>query len=248
MIAVTAPSNMTAIRLPQKTFVRERKIALSLLRQRQRASLAGELVAIVFMGLIAEAAHKTVVTLLLFPELAALSYDVLTRPQGKWASQPLRLILTPTLTAVVGLLVTRHAHYGAIHVLLIVLAGLAIIRLLRSSIGPALSAGVLPMVLDERHWMYPVAICIGLTGLVLLLWTWQRYGAAMEALEEQPTDASIDGTLETNPTGRFWLFHLLVCLAKTPSGISCRQTPRVFTVKSISHSQRITFWRGTRVT
>jgi hypothetical protein len=58
--------------------------------------LAGELLAIIFMGLIAEAAHKTEVTLLPFPELAALSHDVLTRPQGKWASQPLRLILTPT--------------------------------------------------------------------------------------------------------------------------------------------------------
>jgi hypothetical protein len=36
-----------------------------------------------------------------------------------------------------------------------------------------------------------------------------------------------------------------LCLAKTPSGISCRQTPRVLTDKSSPHSQRITFWRGT---
>jgi hypothetical protein len=171
--------------------------------------LAGELLAIAFMGLIAAAANKTGVTLLLFPELAALSHDVLTRPQGKWASQPLRLILTPTLTAVAGLLITQHAHYGAIPMLLILLAGLAVIRLLRSSIGPALSAGMLPMVLDERHWMYPLAICIGLTGLVLLLWMWQRYGASIEVITEEPKGASIDDALEINPTGRFWLFHLL---------------------------------------
>ena len=148
--------------------------------------------------------------LLLFPELAALSHDVLTRPQGKWASQPLRLILTPpTLTAVAGLLVTQHAHYGAIPVLLIVLANLAVIRLLRSAIEPALSAGVLPMVLDERHWMYPVAIFTGLTGLVLLLWTWQRCGASTDAVEERPKEASIDAALEANPGNRLWLLHLV---------------------------------------
>ena len=118
---------------------------MSFLRQHQRTVLAGELLAITFMGLVAPAAHRTGVTLLLFPELAALSHDVLTRPHGKWASQPLRLILTPTLTAVAGLLITQHAHYGAIPVLLIVFANLAVIRLLRSAIEPALSAGMLPM-------------------------------------------------------------------------------------------------------
>ena len=38
-----------------------------------------------------------------------------------------------------------------------------------------------------------------------------------------------------------------LCLAKTSSGISCRQTPRGLSVKSSPHSQRITFWRGTAV-
>lgn len=171
--------------------------------------LVGELLAIIFMGLVATAAQKTGVALLLFPELAALSHDVFTRPQGKWASQPLRLILTPTLTAIIGLLVTQHAHYGVLSVLLIVLASLAVIRLLRSSIGPALSAGVLPMVLDERHWMYPLAICVGLTGLVLLLWAWQSYGVSMETEKEPPKEANIDEALETDPVDRWWLFNLL---------------------------------------
>ena len=39
---------------------------------------------------------------LLFPGLAALSHDVLTRPWGRWASQPGRLIATPVLAAAVG--------------------------------------------------------------------------------------------------------------------------------------------------
>jgi hypothetical protein len=182
---------------------------LSASTQHQRTILIGELLALTFMAAVAAAAQRTGVTLLLFPELAALSHDVLTRTRGKWARQPLRLILTPTLTAAAGLFVTRHAHYGVLPLLLIVLASLAIIRLLRSSIVPAISAGVLPMVLDEQHWMYPVAICIGLTGLVLLLWAWQKYGPSMGALQEESAHASLDDALEANPADRIWIVTLL---------------------------------------
>jgi hypothetical protein len=186
------------------------------LSKHQRAILIAELLAVSFMGAVAAAAHGTGVNLLLFPELAALSHDVLTRPRGKWASQPVRMIVTPTLTAIAGLFVTRHAHYGAIPVLLIVLASILIIRLLRSAVAPAISAGVLPMVLDERHWMYPVAICIGLSGLVAILWIWQRYGSSRspepeqgpEEVPEEIEDRIVDA-LEADSTDRYWLVTLL---------------------------------------
>ncbi len=180
---------------------------MPLFGRNRRAVLAGELVAVAYMAIITAAAHKTGVTLVLFPPLAALSHDVLTRPRGRWASQPLHLIVTPTLTAVIGLLVTRHAPYAVLPVLLIVLASLAVIRLLRSTIAPALSAGLLPMVLGERHWMYPVAIFAGLIGLALLQQLWQRWGVVLRALEE-PAGTSMDDELEANPIGRWWLFHV----------------------------------------
>ncbi len=177
--------------------------------QHQRTVLIAELLAVAFMGAVATAAHRTGVHLLLFPELAALSHDVLTRPCGRWANQPFRLILTPTLAAVAGLFIARHAHYSAVVVLVIVLTSLLIIRLLRSSIAPAISAGVLPVVLDERHWMYPVAICAGLIGLALLLWAWQRCTPSMEAPPETSADVAIDDALETIPVERFWPITLL---------------------------------------
>jgi hypothetical protein len=73
----------------------------------QRATLMAEVLAVAFMGCIAATANNTGLSLLFFPELAALSHDVLTRPRGKWASQPIRMIVTPTLTATAGLIVTR---------------------------------------------------------------------------------------------------------------------------------------------
>lgn len=179
------------------------------LSKQQRGIVIAEVLAVGFMGMVAAVARGTGVSLLLFPELAALSHDVLTRPRGKWASQPIRMIVTPTLTAMAGLLVTRLAHYAAIPILVIVMASLAIIRLLRSSIAPAISAGVLPMVFDERQWMYPLAIFIGLVGLVVLLLIWRKLSSSTDARQLESRADSIDDALETEPTNRIWLVTLL---------------------------------------
>src|ERR1700753_127226 len=126
--------------------------------KRRAVRCVPELMAVLYMGIVAFAAPARGVSLLLFPELAALSHDVLTRPRGRWASQPWRLIVTPTVTAIFGIFITRHTPYNAGAIVLIVLLSLLTIKLLRSSIGPAISAGVLPMVLGERSWVYPLAI------------------------------------------------------------------------------------------
>lgn len=111
-----------------------------------------ELVVIAFMGTVAFAAHMTGLAVVLFPELAALSHDVLRRPHREWARQPLQLVLAPTLTAAFGLLCTRCIPYVDWSVLLIVAVSLVVIRVLRCSMSPAISAGVLPLVLHEQSW------------------------------------------------------------------------------------------------
>jgi hypothetical protein len=174
------------------------------------ARFLAEVLVVSYMGAVALAAHLTGIYLLLFPELAALSHDVITRPQGKWATQPGRIVLTPTLTAAVGLFTTRHIHYGAIPIALIVLASLVIIKLMRSAIGPALSAGTLPMVLGERSWMYPAAIFLGLVVLVAMLWVWQRYGPSFDAPSKYSrNDSDVINELEGAPHNRFWVVSLL---------------------------------------
>jgi hypothetical protein len=179
-------------------------------QHRSAARFLAEVLVVIYMGTVALAAHLTGIYLLLFPELAALSHDVMTRPQGKWASQPGRIVLTPTLTAVVGLLITRHTSYGAISISLIVLASLIIIKLLGSAIGPALSAGALPMVLDERSWMYPAAILLGLTSLVVILWMWQRYGPLDTPSRYSRNNSRVIDELESAPHDRFWVVTLLL--------------------------------------
>src|SRR5258708_1645153 len=183
---------------------------MQITRNRPTVKFLAEVLVVSYMGIIAFAAHLTGIYLLLFPELAALSHDALTRPQGKWASQPWRIVLTPTSTAIVGLFVTRHESYGAISVTLIVTASLLIIKLLGSAIGPAISAGALPMVLNERSWMYPAAIFVGLVGLVATLWIWRRYGPPLDApSNDSANDSRVIDALETYPHNRFWVVTLL---------------------------------------
>jgi hypothetical protein len=138
-------------------------------RKQHTTVLTGEILALIYMGAIAFSARTAGFSLLLFPELAALSHDVFTRPRGKWASQPWLLVLTPTITALFGLFVVRHTNFNALALTLIVVVSLLVIKLLKSTIAPAISAGVLPMVLAERSWIYPVDIFAGLGLLALVL-------------------------------------------------------------------------------
>ena len=180
-----------------------------------------EAIALLYIAGIAATATFTGFLYLLFPELAALSQDVLTRPRGKWASQPLRLLATPVLTAILGTLVTQHLPYHVLSVLLIVGLSLLVMRLLRSAIAPAISAGVLPLVLGVKSWMYPLAILFGVAVLVGLLIAWRKGGVLPR---ECPRHAAgdIDDVLESQPGGRLWLAVLLVFV--TGTGLAAQVT------------------------
>jgi hypothetical protein len=112
----------------------------------------------------------TGVAYVLFPELAALSYDVFTRPKGTWAKAPLMLVVTPFLAAVAGILIEQHLSYGFTSVLLSIAIALLIIKTLNSPVAPAISAGLLPVVLGEGSWWYPVSILFGTASLVISIW------------------------------------------------------------------------------
>jgi hypothetical protein len=177
---------------------------------KHKASLSGEILALIYMGVIAFSAQKTGFSLLLFPELAALSHDVFTRPQGKWASQPWQLVMTPTITALFGLFVVRHTTFNALAITLIVVVSLIVIKLLKSTIAPAISAGVLPMVLSERSWIYPIGIFVGLSVLVLVLLIWKLYvPKAPNLSREEEIDSRMIDDLETLPHDRFWSVALI---------------------------------------
>lgn len=136
--------------------------------------ILGEVVTVAYIACIAKAADVTGVAYLLFPELAALAYDVFTRPKGTWARAPMMLIITPAIAAVPGIMIERSLDYGFLSVLLSVAISLIIIKVLRSPIGPAISAGLLPVVLKVGSGWYPPAVLFGTTLLVGSLFLYRK--------------------------------------------------------------------------
>jgi len=175
--------------------------------------LAGELIGLLYIAIIAEIACATGAFYVLFPELGALSHDVLTRPQGRWANAPLLLAITPVLTAVVGIVITRSLPYGYLSVLLTVGGAIAVVLALRSPIAPAISAGLLPLVLGVKSWWYPPAIALGTVLLAMLSVPWKKYCVTHSAALPAEREDLIDDLIEMTPSGYGWLLVLMAFVA-----------------------------------
>lgn len=199
-----------------------------------KARWAGEVATVLYVALIAAIAQAVNVPYILFPELGALSHDILTRPHGTWARAPVMVVVTPFLTGLVGTLVTRQLGYGLVAVLLSVGAAVAIIGVLRSPIAPAISAGLLPLSLGISSPLYAPSLLIGLGALAVLAVIWRRFvppppdvgspgDRADDIVEQAPRDYSwvpffvvflIVATVLAEVTGRrLLLFPPLVVVA-----------------------------------
>lgn len=149
---------------------------------------------------------------LFFPGLAALSHDTLSRPWGKWASQPWRLIVTPALAAALGTAITRAFPYRVLTVLLVVAGCLLLLALLRSSISPAIAAGTLPLVLGIKSWFYPASTALGLIALVSIVWPWQKRYRRRYRGTDQASARGFDGLRGTSSTGYKWILPFFLFL------------------------------------
>ena len=173
-----------------------------------------EILSLLYITLIAIFALRPGFSYLLFPELAALSHDILTRPWGKWASQPWRLIATPTLTAIIGVArITRCLPYHVLTVLLIVCLSILVIFVLKSNIAPAISAGVLPLVLGTKSWLYPISIMLGLIALALASVLWRKLCIAKYDYRGISPNGDVDDVLESTPSGSQWFGPWLAFVA-----------------------------------
>lgn len=161
-----------------------------------------------YIALISTIAALSGAYYVMFPELGALSHEILTRPSGRWARAPLMLIITPTLTGLIGIIFTRLLPYGYVSVLLTLGGAVAVIELLASPIAPAISAGLLPLVIGVTTWLYPVGILIGTLLLALISAPWKRSIATTDLAVIAPQENRIDAVIATPPAGRLWILAL----------------------------------------
>lgn len=184
--------------------------ATQLFRQLRHASWIGEAGTAFYIGLIAVIALVAHAPFILFPELGALSFDILKRPHGTWAKAPAMLVITPVLTGIVGSLVTRHFDYGYFPVLLIVGCSIGIIAVLRSPIAPAISAGLLPLSLGVTSPFYAPSLIIGLGLLAAISLIWRRI-VPPSAEAGLPADLA-DDIVEEAPRDWSWIPFFLAFL------------------------------------
>jgi hypothetical protein len=175
--------------------------------------VGAELIALIYIAVIAEIASATGAFYVLFPELGALSHDVFTRPRGTWARSPILLAITPVLTAVIGIVFTRALPYGFLSVLLTVGSAIALIMVVKSPIAPAISAGLLPLVLGVKSWWYPPGVLIGTVFLAVLSVLWERISVAQKWLEPLSAAEVVDEVIEQNPASSYWLIALMLFVA-----------------------------------
>ncbi|RKP47781.1 HPP family protein [Pararobbsia silviterrae] len=139
------------------------------------------------LGGLAKIALITGVLYLLFPELAALSYEVFVQPAGAWARAPFMLAVTPAVTAAIGTGLAQTMRYGLTSVAISIAAAVLIVRLMRSPIAPAVSAGFLPMVFGITSGWYPVSIAVVTCALAIASLIHRR---ARGAIAAGPTEAT----------------------------------------------------------
>ncbi|MDB5835233.1 MAG: putative rane protein [Caballeronia sp.] len=165
----------------------------------------GALSALLLLAGISKIALATGTAYVLFPELGALAYDVFTRPSGVWARSPAMLAFTPTAASIVGIAITREFPFGIVSVVLCIGSAMVLLRVLRSPIAPAISAGFLPLALGVTSWAYPASIAAvtGTLAILIVSYRW-LFAARIEALRPVRSH-DIDNRLESVPTGYVWL-------------------------------------------
>ena len=178
-----------------------------------RRVISAVLISLCFMGAIAGAASAAGMALLLFPELAALSYDVFLRPRSTWARDPWMLALSPAATAVFGVLVTRYLPYSAASIAICIVGAMIILKFMRSPIAPAISTCFLALSLGEKSWLYPLAILLGTGALAVLSSAYLRF---FENGDAAPSAADrVDDQIESLPEQFLWVPFFVAFLGAT---------------------------------
>jgi len=111
----------------------------------------------------------------IFPELVALSIGSLVIVKRVWCADRWRMVLLLTGAALIGTLLYLYSPLPFVVNIPIGFIGVAaLLLLLRSSLYPALSACLLPLVLNESSWVYPLAVFLLSLLLVGLQWFMEK--------------------------------------------------------------------------
>jgi hypothetical protein len=175
----------------------------------------GEWLSLAFLAGVAKAALVTGTGYVLFPELAALGYDVFTRPAGVWARSPVMLAVTPPAAATIGTVVAQAMPYSLGAAALCIAGAILMIRLLRSPVAPAISAAFLPLALGVTSWWYPVSIAAVTSVLAVVSAIYSRMFAPQVRQTPVSSRNATDDVSDHTPRRSAWVFAFIGFLLLT---------------------------------
>ena len=124
------------------------------------------------------AAELTGQSEIIFPEITAIAVGAFLSPRLAWRTDRVRMLVTVTLCAVLGVLLVRFVPLPVWGRLTLAYGLAQVVFLLSGTrFAPMISAIALPVLLGTESWVYPAAAFL-LTGLILLChWGWSGWGS-----------------------------------------------------------------------
>lgn len=120
-----------------------------------------------------------------FPEAAALGVGLWLMPKAVWRVRWWQVPLLLVVAALIGLAVNLLLPVGfEVRFLLAFLLAMALLRVVRCNMYPAVSAAMLPVLVDTTSWVYPLSVLV----IALVLVAGQRLLQQEQRIEYHPFD------------------------------------------------------------
>lgn len=124
------------------------------------------LIVITLMCAIAEISSQSEI---IFPEVAALVMGCFLLKKQPWVVNKLQMWLIMTLCSSFGILIVSYLHQPLIfQVLAGFMSVVCVLNLSRTTLVPAVSACILPILCETCEWIYPLSVSV-ITAVIVLL-------------------------------------------------------------------------------
>lgn len=105
---------------------------------------------------------------LILPEFAVLCVGVLALKETHWIINPFKIVLMPSVTALMGFGVNLFKIDYLFNIYFIVLLMLIVLKLANSKLAPSFATGLLPIVTNTQHW-YFILVVVGMTSVLMIV-------------------------------------------------------------------------------
>lgn len=120
------------------------------------------LLLMIAMAAVAQIFH---VRTIIFPETAAMALGVWVLRDPEWLKRPWHIVVLPSVCAALSVSLNHSDLPAMVRELLILWVVMVILTVTRSFLSPAISAGILPIVLNIHAWVFVYSVFVA-TGVI----------------------------------------------------------------------------------